>query len=327
MRIKHIWSLLGHVSLFQWIVSAMFAGAPIVIGYLENLPLTYSYGIAVLVFVALTILWVVLGRYRTESGNSVDPVDLAYRTEQARQKAIDDADNKRQFRTSFPELTGGLTRVFEKGQKDREADEEAEREIRKQKKIRDAAAEPPIIPGAKKAILDSYEGEAISFPYRKAVLQVKELKATKQARAGEEGLVKIGCHIDIENQTGKPLKECRVKLISINGDTLNTDNFLRIGGLRGEDTETLFTTYHHSIKRINFMKRDLEDVVSNLPFLLCLNDRDFPLSDGKEYQFIFALQSEYKHPTYVTVRCYIPDREEIEISVENQSLDLPNEQA
>lgn len=185
----------------------------------------------------------------------------------------------------------------------------------------------PIFPAGKKAILDGYEGEAISFPYRKAVLQVKELKATAHARGGEKGLVKIGCHIDIENQTGKPLKECRVRLVSINGDKLDTDNFLRIGGLRGDDTETLFTTYHHSIKRINFMKRDLDDVVSNPPFLLCLNDRDLPLSDGKEYKFTFALESEYEHPTFVTVRCFIPERETIEISVENQSLDLSDEQA
>ena len=175
-----------------------------------------------------------------------------------------------------------------------------------------------------KAILDRYQGEAEVFPYRKAVLQVTEIKATAMRQAGEDSLAKIGCHIDVENKTKQPLKACRIRLASINCEAIGEDSFLRVGPLRDGRGETFFTTYHHSKKRINFMKRDLEDVVSNPPFLLCLNDRDLALSDGKEYIFIFALECEYEHPTYAKVRCLIPDREKIEIELVAQSLENPD---
>lgn len=177
-----------------------------------------------------------------------------------------------------------------------------------------------------KAILDRYDGEVEVFPYRKAVLQLSKVKATAMRRGGEEHLSKIECHMDVENHTKQQFRKCRVRLAAINSHRLGDDKFLRIGRLRGEDTETEFAVKpEHGKSRINFMKRDLDDVVSNPPFLLCLNDRDFPLSDGKEYRFIFALECEYEHPTYATVRFYVPEREKVEIELLSQSLDMPDD--
>tara|TARA_R110002124_G_scaffold261137_1_gene427046 strand:- start:544 stop:1635 length:1092 start_codon:yes stop_codon:yes gene_type:complete len=190
------------------------------------------------------------------------------------------------------------------------------------------AARGADFPKIGKAILDRYDGEVETFAYRKAVLQLSEVKATAMRRAGEADLTRIDCHIDIENHTSQQFTECRVRLVAINGDRLDSDSFLRIGKLKGDKTQTVFAVRPHQSKaRIHFMKRNLDDVLSNPPFLLCLHDRDLPLSDSKEYRFIFALESEYEHPTYATIRCFIPEREKVEISLENQSLDLPDEQA
>lgn len=175
----------------------------------------------------------------------------------------------------------------------------------------------------KSDMIERDRGKALSFPYRKAVLRVKEVAATAERAAGAEGLTKIGCHIDIENHAGKSLEGCQIRLVSINGEEPTAPSYLRIGRLQGEATETAFPVLKGGGKRINFMKRDLEDVISNPPFLICLGDRDMPIRDGVEHIAVLALESEYEHPTYAKLRIFTPARDKIELSLEGQSLDLP----
>lgn len=309
----------------------MIAG---VLAYGEGLPkaVVLLIALGVLAFVMLLLAgWRV---YR-----AVEPVsdeERLYQEELARRRAVlraeeqaeREAANRKLVRSlGFGSIGDHMATAFEEMEKDKKAEAEA----RRQRMIREVSRPPPRPPMADfshigKAILDRHDGEVEVFPYRKAVLQLSEVKATAMQRAGEKQLSRIDCHMDIENHARQQFRKCRVRLVAINGERLDTDQFLRIGKLKGEDTQIEFAVRPlHSKSRINFMKRDLDDVVSNPPFLLCLNDRDLPLSDGKEYKFVFALECEYDHPTYATVRFFVPEREKVEIELLTQSLDMPDD--
>lgn len=57
MRIKPFWALLGHVSLFQWVVSTLLAGVPLVLGLVEGLPLAHTFTLAFGVFAIALIAY------------------------------------------------------------------------------------------------------------------------------------------------------------------------------------------------------------------------------------------------------------------------------
>lgn len=314
---RTVWRWISHLSTVQWVLgiavpaSVVAAAVGTVIHFFSNEPLISTIPVAIGCgsLVALVAIGFAIWRNHQKALLLDGLADRLvqhpeYVAEMARQKAIIDAKQNAGHRVIMGELAARKNLAA----------------------IGSLPTAAPLITSAgdalKQRMIEGDKDKTIVFPYRKAVLQVKEVKCERMAGSGYTGITHVGCRIDLENHAGKSLKDCQVCLVSVNGVEPTEPKFLRIGKLRGDETETKFTVITGSVKRINFMKRDLTDVVSNPPMLLCLQDGDMPLSDGVENIIVLSLESEYEHPTFVKLRLMIPQRETAEISLISQSLDL-----
>jgi hypothetical protein len=141
----------------------------------------------------------------------------------------------------------------------------------------------------------------LDLPYRKAVLQIGEVKSSR-SKTGER-FTNADCVIEIRNVTAVALLECSFHLVRM--DTIN--GLVEIDEAIRKDK---FAVPANQSKRLMFIHRDLKDVVSRPPHLLRLATRDLPLVDGQSYSLEIELRSEYEYPTLVRMALQVsPDPE------------------
>lgn len=141
----------------------------------------------------------------------------------------------------------------------------------------------------------------LELPYRKAVLQIGEVKSSR-SKTGST-FTNADCVIEIRNVTAITLLDCSVHLVRM--DTAN--GMVEIDeAIRREK----FALPANQSKRLTLVHRDLKDIVSRPPHLLRLASRDLPLVDGQSYSLEVELRSEYQYPTLVRLELDVsPDPE------------------
>lgn len=138
-----------------------------------------------------------------------------------------------------------------------------------------------------------------SSAYRKAVLQVTEVRSEREAASG--GQIKSAlCWMRVANMVLQPLEKCSVELISIERD----GKVQQINKLMKSGT---FALDNGRGRRLALAKRDRTDLVSNPPHLIRTVDEDIGFEDGSKYLVRLALRSEYAHPTLVTIELDVPE--------------------
>lgn len=137
----------------------------------------------------------------------------------------------------------------------------------------------------------------LDLPYRKAVLQVGQVKSSR-SKTGET-FTDADCVIEIKNVTAVALLECSVHLVRM--DTSN--GIVEVDEPIRKDK---FEVPANQSRRFKLIHRDLKDVVSRPPHLLKLATRDLPLVDGQSYSLEFELRSEYVYPTLVRLELKVP---------------------
>lgn len=141
----------------------------------------------------------------------------------------------------------------------------------------------------------------LDLPYRKAVLQVGEIKSSR-SKTGET-FTNADCVIEIKNVTAVALVECSLHLIRM-------DTAVGLVEIDEAIRQEKFVVPANQSKRLMFIHRDLKDVVSRPPHLLRLATRDLPLVDGQCYSLEIELRSEYEYPTLVRIELQVsPDPE------------------
>lgn len=138
-----------------------------------------------------------------------------------------------------------------------------------------------------------------SNAYRKAVLQVTEVKSEREAAAG--GQIKSAlCWMQVSNVILQPLQKCSVELLSLEreGKVQEINKTMRAG---------TFSLANGHGRRLALARRDRTDLVSNPPHLIRTVDGDFGFEDGSKYLVRLALHSEYAHPTLVTIELDVPE--------------------
>ena len=139
----------------------------------------------------------------------------------------------------------------------------------------------------------------LDLPYRKAVLQIGEVKSSR-SKTGET-FTNADCVIEIKNVTAVALLECSLHLVRMDtaNGTIEIDEAVR---------KDMFAVPANQSKRLMFIHRDLKDVVSRPPHLLRLATQDLPLVDGQSYALEIELRSEYEYPTLVRMELQVsPD--------------------
>lgn len=138
-----------------------------------------------------------------------------------------------------------------------------------------------------------------STAYRKAVLQVTEVKSEREAASG--GQIKSAlCWMQVTNTILQPLQKCSVELVSLERD----GNVQEINKTMSAGTFALVNGHG---RRLALARRDRTDLVSNPPHLIRTIDQDFGFEDGSKYLVRLALHSEYAHPTFVTIELDVPE--------------------
>lgn len=138
-----------------------------------------------------------------------------------------------------------------------------------------------------------------SNAYRKAVLQVTEVKSEREAAPG--GQIKSSlCWMQVSNMILQPLQKCSVELVSLERDgKIQTINKTMSAGT--------FALANGRGRRLALAKRDRTDLVSNPPHLIRTVDGDFGFEEGAKYLVRLALHSEYAHPTFVAIELDVPE--------------------
>lgn len=138
-----------------------------------------------------------------------------------------------------------------------------------------------------------------STAYRKAVLQVTEVKSEREAASG--GQIKSAlCWMQVSNMILQPLMKCSVELVSLERDG-------RVQKINKTMSAGTFPLVNGHGRRLALAKRDRTDLVSNPPHLIRTVDEDFGFEDGSKYLVHLALHSEYAHPTFVTIELDVPE--------------------
>ncbi|WP_155802461.1 hypothetical protein [Brevundimonas naejangsanensis] len=138
-----------------------------------------------------------------------------------------------------------------------------------------------------------------SSAYRKAVLQVTEVKSEREAASG--GQIKSAlCWMQVTNTILQPLQKCSVELVSLEREG-------KVQEINKTMSAGTFALVNGHGRRLALARRDRTDLVSNPPHLIRTVDEDFGFEDGSKYLVHLALHSEYAHPTFVTIELDVPE--------------------
>lgn len=157
-----------------------------------------------------------------------------------------------------------------------------------------ASASPSGAPAKSEPVL-----KGTSAAYRKAVLQVTEVKSEREAISG--GQIKSTlCWMQVSNMILQPLEKCSVELISLEreGRVQKINKTMKAG---------TFTLVNGRGRRLALAKRDRTDLVSNPPHLIRTVDEEIGFEDGSKYIVRLALRSEYAYPTLVAIELDVPE--------------------
>lgn len=138
-----------------------------------------------------------------------------------------------------------------------------------------------------------------SAAYRKAVLQVTEVKSEREAISG--GQIKSSlCWMRVSNMILQPLEKCSVELISLEreGRVQKINKTMKAG---------TFTLVTGRGRRLALARRDRTDLVSNPPHIISTVDEEIGFEDGSKYIVRLALRSEYAYPTLVAIELDVPE--------------------
>lgn len=118
--------------------------------------------------------------------------------------------------------------------------------------------------------------------------------------AHDHVLVDGACELLVANRAKIALKDCQVRLLSIEGPAgeIAIGAAFRVGSLGGSAPQT-FDLAPGAGKPLLIARRNLKDIVGRQPWRLTLTTGDYDLPDGVAYRLRLELCSNYEFPTQV----------------------------
>lgn len=137
--------------------------------------------------------------------------------------------------------------------------------------------------------------------------------------AHDHALVDGACDLGIANRAKIALKDCHVRLVSIEGEggEVPIDASFRTGPLRSETPQT-FSLGPGAQKTLLIARRDLKDIIGRPPWRLALSTGDYDLPDGGRYRLRLELWSNYEFPTQVELLLEIDHGKAVAVSIHSQ---------